>query len=89
MEATYLYEAISKLDASKESEGYLSVGFHPNRTTTTMFGVRHNNFLDSLGDKKAQLLETLGNIELLLEQEDEASSATQEKYQEMKKDQVM
>jgi len=88
LEATMFLDTMNKFETSKMSEGYLSVGFHPNRTTSTIFGMTENRTAEVLSEKKAELMETLSNIELLLEQEEEMGASVHERYEELRKNNV-
>lgn len=87
-EDTQFYETISKFETSKVANAYLSVAFHPNRTTTSIYGMHDENRAEMLGDKMAELMETLNNLELMIEEEEEMKKGIQEKYEELKKDQA-
>ena len=88
MEDTQFFDTVNKNNTSKASDAYLSVGFHPSRTTSTLLGLTEKKAAESLGDKKTELLDTLSNIELMIEQEDEMVRSVQEKYEELKRNQV-
>ena len=72
-----------------ENSAYLSIGFHPNRTTSDIFGMAENGTAEALSEKKTELQETLSNIELLTEQEGEILSSLQERLEEVKKNKLL
>lgn len=88
LEATQFFETISRFETSKISDGFLSVGFHPNRTTASIFGMKEDNIAEALGEKMATLMETLSNLELVMEEQDKVTGLTQQKYDDLKKDHV-
>ena len=88
MESTQFFETVSRFEVSKHSDACLSVGSHPNRTTTMINDLKGSNAAEKLGEKMAQLMETLSNVELLIEEEEEKYNGVHEKYEETKKDQV-
>lgn len=88
MEATLFFDTVSKFETSKHSDACLSVGAHPNRTTTMIYDLKESNAAEKLGEKMSQLMETLSNVELLIEEEEEVYGGVYEKFEETKKDQV-
>ena len=72
-----------------DNSGYLTVGFHPNRTTSDIFGMGENGTAEALSTKKLELQETLANIELLTEQEGEILGSLQERFEEAKKNKLL
>lgn len=87
-ESTQFFDTVSRFEVSKHSDAFLAVGSHPNRTTTMINDLKGDNAAEKLGEKMAQLMEMLSNVELLLEEEEEVYGNVYEKYEETKKDQV-
>lgn len=88
LEATQFFDTVTRFNMSKANETFLSAGFYPNRTTTRLDGLKEANTAEALSEKKLDLVETLKNIELLIEQEDETSGTVFERYEELRKNQV-
>jgi len=92
LEATMFSQTVSKGNKTKygdiETSQYLEIGFHPNRTTSDIFGMTEHGEAEALSQKKLELQETLNNIELLTEQEGEGLNVLQERFEEMKKNNV-
>lgn len=88
LEATQFFETMTKFNTTKGNETFLSAGFYPNRTTTRMDGLKNDNTAEMLSEKKIELMETLNNIELLIEQEEETGGTVFERFEELRKNQV-
>jgi len=92
LEATMFYQTVNRGNRTRnegENSAYLTVGFHPNRTTSDIFGMAENGTAEALSEKKLDLQETLSNIELLTEQEGEILSSLQERLEEAKKNKLL
>lgn len=70
---------------SKLEDSYLPPGFHPARTTTGGGEFRSAVEADNLAEKIEQLKDTLLNIQLLDEQEEEAANGVSDKLKEFEK----
>jgi len=92
LEATMFSQTVARGNKTKydgENSAYLSIGFHPNRTTTDIFGMTEFGEAEVLSQKKMELEETLNNIELLTEQEGEILGSLQERLEEIKKNKFL
>ncbi len=54
-EALLFSNTVDKFNSSQFSEGYLNVGFHPNRTTSTIFGMTETKTAEVLSVKRQSL----------------------------------
>ena len=92
LEATMFSQTVARGNKTKydggENSAYLSIGFHPNRTTSDIFGMTEAGEAEILSQKKMELQETLNNIELLTEQEGEILGSLEERLEEAKKNKV-
>ena len=89
-DANHFLETMSRFHSnSNANETFLSVGFHPNRTTSSFFPpANRSSEADRLIEKVAELKEQLLNIELLIEKEKETMTSTKMKLEEAEKDHV-
>ncbi len=74
---------------SKMEDSYLPPGFHPTRTTNGNGDFRTAVQAENLAEKIEQLKDTLLNIQLLDEQEEEVSIGVNDRLKEFQKNNVL
>lgn len=73
---------------SKLEDSYLPPGFHPTRTTNGSSDFRTAVEAENLAEKVEQLKDTLLNIQLLDEQEEEIATSVNDRLKEFQKNNV-